>query len=147
VAIPATNTFWYRLLDVIHYAALNVEIPVSGFVCFTKHDWALCFYRDDPSTSSDRAWERWKGTAREEGLIVPPPPGQEATRTSEVRYCIWLPVRAANDAVYRALGAPHPGGLFAQIEYEDDLREQLMPKVLRGIAAAARVEQRRRQAG
>jgi len=58
-----------------------------------------------------------------------------------------LEIQPVYDAAYLALGAPHPGGLLAQIACEERRRKSLVPRVLIGIAAAAHVEQQRRAAG
>ena len=139
-------TFWYKLLDLMHYTHLHLTSPERGYMVWTKGDWAACFYKEQPSESSDRAWERWKVKARKEGLLGSLP-GDVDELPSAISHRIVIHVTRAQDAIYLALGAPHPGGLQEQVRCERQRRDSLIPLVVRGIAAAAQVEQRRRMVG
>lgn len=142
----AGKAFWYKLLDALHYARINLDRPHRGFIVLNKHDWAHCFYRDGNSQPSERAWERWKVDLYREGLMAALP-GDEEIPTSVTQVRVVVHERTANDAIYFALGSPHPDGVDAQAVCEKKRQDDLMPTVVRGIAAAVRVEQRRRHAG
>jgi hypothetical protein len=155
MVMMAGKTFWYKLLDLMHYAQMHITSPMRGYIVVNKLNWAQAFYKGEQTSASDRAWERWKGQARKEDLLcalpgdedeTTPVGGQRRPSTAAQRpnYRVVIHVGTAFDAIYFALGAPHPGGLLDQIRCEQDNRARLLPEVVRGIAAAARVEQRRR---
>ena len=140
----AGRRFWHVTLDILHWANLHLTSPKRGFVTFSKHDWLDCFYRErKDDVPGLRAWERWKAAARKNGILCL----VDGVSGVDGKVVIAMNVDATNDVIYRALGAPHPGGIFAQVDYEERQRKLLAPRVVRGIAAAVRVEQQRRGAG
>jgi len=152
------KVFWYKLLDILHYHQMHLTSPVRGFAVVNNTDWALCFYKDAPNEASQRSWERWKNEARRANILCALPGDEEelavtarykipTSAAQRIQDRIVLSISTAFDAIYYAVGAPHPGGLIAQVACEERRREALLPEVVRGIAAAVRVEQRRRQAG
>jgi hypothetical protein len=149
-----SHAFWYKLLDLIHYGQVNLTSPRRGFMVFTCRDWLNCFYRERDEDYQDnagkRAWERFKKRAREEsGIIVNLPDLDSGEENAVVISRITVSVAAACDALYYELGPPHPLGLVAQLACDRDTTKAgaLTQTVVHGIAAAALVEQRRRQAG
>ncbi len=152
----AGKMFWYKLIDLMHYSQLNLTSPRRGFMVWNKHDWALCFYKGDQDrlNAAYRAWERFKADARKERLFVALP-GDSAERASarpssmmtHVNNRVVICVKPTQDALYAALGPPHMGGLRAQVRCERERRESLLPLIVLGIAAAARVEQQRLKVG
>ena len=147
----AGNTFWYKLLDLMQYGNLYLTSPARGYMELTKSDWAGAFYDGDSSIAAQRAWERFKRRAREERLFTDLPGDEDesatnaltSTRPTFLSERVVVKVGPTLDAVYFALGAPHPAGIAAQIRCERERRRDLLPLVVRGIAAAAHVEQRR----
>jgi len=146
----ASKTFWYKVMDLMHYGQMHLTSPARGYMVFTKRDWACCFYKGDQTTAADRAWERFKSTARRASLFSNLPgdaaekassvPSSNATLLSER---VVIRVNEAQDALYTALGPPHAAGPAAQVRCERERRQKLLPLIVLGIAAAARVEQRR----
>lgn len=150
----ASKTFWYKVLDLMHYSHVNLTGPHRGYMMFTKKDWARAFYKDAPTEASDRSWERFKRTGRGEELFVSLPGDEvekrlraQSSRETPINDRVAVMVEPAQDAVYVALGPPHPAGLKAQIRCEREARGSLLQLVVLGVAAAARVEQRRRMVG
>ena len=138
----------------MHYSHVNLTSPLRGYMLFTKHDFAMAIYQDVITAASERTWERFKRVGRAENLFVSLP-GDEVERrlkaptsreTPVNDRVVWL-VEPTQDAVYAALGPPHPAGLKAQIRCEREARGSLLQLVVLGVAAAARVEQRRRMVG
>ena len=150
-----SKTFWYKVMDLMHYGRMHLTSPVRGFTEYTARDWGRCFYRDDPEAeSTKRAWERWKVKARTVNLFTTLPGDEHegpssvpSSRSLQLNYRVVIETAPTEDALYFALGAPHPAGLEAQARCERERREALLPVVMLGIAAAARVEQQRRKVG
>jgi hypothetical protein len=144
----AGKAFWYKVLDLMHYSHLNLTSPRRGFMVWDKSAWAQCFYKGDANTAANRAWERFKAAGRREQLFVPLP-GDEHGRCvgDRINERVVIRVEPTQDAIYAALGAPHPAGLHAQVRCEREQRDDLLPVIVLGIAAAARVEQQRRKVG
>ena len=156
MGMMAATVFWYKLLDLIHYHEMHLTSPVRGYVVLNNTDWSLCFYKDMPDKASQRAWERWKAEARRQGILCALPGDEDeialtskipSSAPQRIQDRITMRLDSTYDAIYYAVGAPHPAGLIAQVEAEERRRGDLLPEIVRGIAAAARVEQRRRQAG
>jgi len=137
---------WYKVIDLMHYCHVHLTSPVRGYMVWDKVVWALAFYRDAPSDASDRAWERFKQHCRRAGLFTALP-GDEDESPTYISDRVVIHVQQVQDAVYAALGPPHLGGFTAQVICERENRERLLPVVVRGIAAAAHVEQQRRKVG
>lgn len=96
--IKGTATFWYQVLDTLHYWRLTLPSLVDGAATIHRRDWTRLFYRevkrrppkrqrrnddDDAedetedadeavveSDAANRAWERFKQAARGEGILV-----------------------------------------------------------------------------
>ena len=150
----AGMAFWYKLIDLMHYSHMNLTSPRRGFMVWTKRDWAQCFYKGEETNAAGRAWERFKVEARREQLLVALPgdsaekaSARPSSMTTPVNMRVAIRAKQAQDAIYAALGPPHMGGLHEQVRCERARRDDLLPLLALGIAAAAHVEQRRLKVG
>lgn len=145
----ASKTFWYKVMDLMHYSHLHSTSPRRGYMVWDKNEWARCFYKGDRTIAGDRAWERFKAQARHEQLFVLLP-GDECGRYVGDRRSerVVIQVKPTQDVLYAALGPPHLDGLQAQTRCDNERRQRLLALIVLGIAAAARVgqEQQRRLA-
>lgn len=141
VAVKAGKAFWYKIMDLMHYSQMHLTSPARGYMAFTKWDWVLCFYKGDQTPAAERAWERFKGTARDVRLFSALP--GDTAKDMILSERVAIRVCDVQDALYTALGPPHAAGPAAQVRCERERRQKLLPLIVLGIAAAARVEQRR----
>lgn len=155
---PRVDSFWYQLLDTVHYA-LHGDVstkPSRGVATITAREWIALFPglrsetgpgRRPGSTSgkashaaAEKAWNRFLQRVREEdehgaGIRLPSDPG--VFRAS---------VANAYDAAWRAMpGQPHPyGEQWEQLLLErDDRAVKSMPPGLERARARRAAQERR----
>jgi hypothetical protein len=120
--VRGSTTFWFQILDVIHYFNLTLPQLVDGAATIHRRDWIRLFYRGEETDAALRAWERFKQAARGEDVFVDAAPnapqGEHGTYmlADSAAGFVHVEIRKAYDGAFKFLGPPHPLGEEAEVE-------------------------------
>ena len=121
---PVGATFWYQVLDVLHYYQLTLPSLLEGVATIHRKDWLKLFYKDNSgSEAALRAWERFKQKARTAHIVKEDAapmaygvtPGTYVLADTSAGY-FHLALGASYDGAFLFLGPPHPLGDDAERE-------------------------------